>query len=215
MLELMVLLGTLIGLFPVSNGELSRSDTSPVDWSCQVLKWTHGPDYEEGVFHGTIQADCEFKGLGSGKFAELNRLLGREIISKAKQVHSGPCDEIFEGIPSQYFDLTETTEEEGIDAIRSDVHLATNHQSRLMLISLSKEIIASGASQNVKRVDKGLTVTPLTKENSYELQIAVSTEVEKPALVPVNVFIRRATEVMEEKVKASEEPLLQKMASYL
>lgn len=205
-----LILAAGIGTSPAPRAEVD------VDWSCQSPQWTSGPAVEGGQFKGTIEVDCEFGAVANVGFPALKQYFIEEAKSTAKEIHAGPNDETFEGMPSSYLDVTSNIEIQGNTAtVRADVHLATDTTSRFLFSTASKKITGTGQAKYLRAVTSEADVRSTATAGRFTVQSKTSMVVDKPGIVPAEFFKKKIVEGIEEELPNQEKELIEKVANHL
>ncbi len=164
---------------------------------CGEATWPTQPGMSNGRFVGTLTATCVFSHQESRQIANLESAIISGLPQQYAAIHSGPKAEEFEGIASQYWDVSSREKQNGDDVeIRKDVHLATS-PSHLVMANTSTEIKASGNAAFLKAVTNRFEVHIAQTEGDVVI-ISRTVEIAKPWYAPSGTFVNRVKSAVRE-----------------
>jgi hypothetical protein len=186
-----------------------------VTWKCQDPQWIGEPSVDSGDFDATIAVVCSVQGSNKGGLVVLRDFLYADLEKNALQIFGGPTPETYQGLSGHYYDATLPINEEGVDSVRADYHIATDGKTRLVAGSRSKEITASGIAKNVKTMDSECEVTPQAQAGNYSAKVTSHGVVSKPALIGYPKFKSIAMSRMKQALIDHEERLMTELGNHL
>lgn len=207
--------GLLLFFAGVQNSvDLARIQEPLTEYTCEEMVWTDPPVVQNDLFKGTLFVECEFKALSGGGFPQLRDYLLETIVNESQEVHAGPIEETYEGLPSTYYDTTTVFEEDGSTAaIRGEFHVATDEIEHLINDYLSKKISGSGMAGYVKKADLRSDVFVTDTDQWYRIEASAHTEIERPWYVPGSIFKDEVIKKIETEVENRKEEIINEVAN--
>src|SRR5688572_4137779 len=110
----------LYQLFGYGRFDLIYAETQ---WKCGEYHWVNPPSLEDGVFRSTLTAECIMTGGDEKTLRVLADFIKKDVENSGKlQIHDGPTQLTFEGLPALKYDVTDDLKSEGSPAsIRQDL----------------------------------------------------------------------------------------------
>lgn len=191
-------LAVLVSIFNTHVNILPETFDNPTEtrftYQCIEPAWVGTPGLRGGVFEGTLNATCGVVLKTVGNFIHLQNELGTGIGGSNVKVNAGPIAEIYKTMPSQYFDLTVTADEQGEHVtLDEDVHIATNSRDLLLYDTISRKIIGSGMSKYLLNMNAfaQVTSTEMAEPKNFKMEFTSTVRIKKPALVPGGMFVSK------------------------
>lgn len=186
------------------------------DYTCESPKWAEKSGVTGDLFTGSLSARCTFKGTGSGDFGDVVRALTKQLLEGAEEVHAGPTETSFAGIPSVLIDMTDSYESQGMKAkIRSDVNLATDETTHLIIDSKSTKVTGEGLSKGLKKLDVNIDVTLGEEAGYYVADVETLMEVKKPIFIDTKTFEKAVRDGAVKELEAQEAKQIPPIAAEL
>ncbi len=183
---------------------------------CGLETWVGEPGMRGNRFVGAITSVCEAV-LASSR-GDVGRLQDRlsDAALRENEVHQGPIDETYEGLPSIRMDLTSRRTEMGENLVlRLDLHLASDDRSRLVFDSLSTKIEGSGNAQYLKKLDTRMEVSRASEEGRFRFATTHAVQIEKPWYAPTGVFVSKLKGGLREQYLSRREAWVNQLADQL
>ncbi len=136
-------------------------------------------------------ADCTASGEGLGNVRTLY-WSWIEHLQSTQEVHRGPVATKFKRLPGVRFDVVQKIKDDHNDPIflRVDAHVVSDHSSRFIYSTRSKEVMGKGNSGLVKKMDISVSVTKDSdKPNTYRFRLQDALAVERPWYAPPGIFL--------------------------
>lgn len=193
----LILLAGISIWFPLASLE-HRLDLrgEPTLWECSSPKWVEPPTMEGGKFRGKIKGECLIQTREVNNYKKLAQGIAEEIVVESKTVHSGPESEIYEELPSVVLDVTTAVNEQGLNSIRSDIHLPSDQDKYLAFITLSKKISATGLAAQLEKLNTR-TEMKLLDSTHHKMVLYNENWVNKPPLAPEGIFKKEVIKQIE------------------
>lgn len=172
---------------------------SSAQWACQPEQWTSGPGLVNGQFRGTLTTDCVVTGATrEGLLSLENFWLGE--IKRAAQVHKGPVEETYRGLPSVMYDVTvEYPTDEKPVRIRQNAHVATDKKTRTLYSTESTKIQGPGMASYLRKLDVAIETWPMSDKGGYLVRLTNTVHIDKPWYAPGGVFKNEAEQAAKEQ----------------
>ncbi len=180
--------------------------------TCQPVGWASGPVVEGSMFKGTAFIQCDYDGVGGGGLPELETYLIERMKRQATQIYAGPLYSQQEGMPSTGYDFSMGLPFQGETVtIREDGWVATDSQSKLACVMNSKGITATGNGQYLKKFDMRIDVTSLPTAGKFRARLSAAVQIQKPGLIPVNMFKTQVQQGVESAVNDYRDGLIKEL----
>lgn len=170
-------------------------------FQCSEPAWVGTPGLRGGVFEGTLNATCDVVLQSVGSFTHLQNNLTSRIGGPQVKINAGPIAETYKNMPSQYYDVTLSAEEQGDRVtLDQDIHIATNARDLLLFDTVSRKIIGSGMGKYLLNADAYAQITTAipVDPKDFKMEFTNSVRIKKPALVPGGMFIGKVkTQLMQ------------------
>ncbi len=195
------LLAALMAANPHTGRNLERVD-------CDASRWQNPPQVVDKVFRGTLEMRCRITTATNGDYGKLADTFIREL-EEQQQVHMGPTEKTFEGLPGVTYDVTMTINEEGMKWVRSNTFIGTDGESRFVVSSESTKISATGLASNVIKMDNAARVQRDTTPGMHIVDIRTTANVRKPGIIGVATFKNIVIEQMKSQMQKKTPETLQ------
>jgi hypothetical protein len=162
---------------------------------------------------GEFGAECVVSGTAGGGLPSLDSYLVAQA-ALSTEVHAGPTPEAWDGLPSTAFDVTNRMEGKDGVTVRSDLHVATDGETRLRFDALSKKVEGSGNAGYIRRIDIGLEVRP-ESAGTWRFQLVNGIDVKKPWFAPTGMFKSEVDKSVRAQFATSRDDLMPKLADQL
>jgi len=191
-------------------------DLIPTEWKCEDPNWVVPPTVQNLMYDGTIEVKCEFEAVSGGGFPQLQKYSESKIVKEANEIHAGPTEETYKGLPGVYFDATiifgNATD---TVTIRADHHVVTDGTTKAIYDIESTRISGTGMGAYLKSTFVGGEVTPLTQEGWYAATFTTRNRIEQPLFMPTSIFQMEVTRQIEEEIVKREEETITEIANNL
>lgn len=174
------------------NFALDPASETRFTFTCSEPEWVGTPGLRSGVFEGTLNAVCEVQLQEIGNFIRLQSQLSTRMNGPNTKVNAGPIAEIYKNMPSQYYDVTMTAEDQGERVtLDQDIHIATNNVDLMLFDTVSRKIIGTGMAKYLLNVDAyaQITTTEPIQPKAFKMEFTNSVRIKKPALIPGGMFV--------------------------
>lgn len=166
---------------------------APGTSTCLPSRWVSEPaKIANGRYGAEITATCMIHPQLGG---DLGKLAGYELdqVWQRATIHAGPVAETFEGIPSQFVDLTAQGAGKNFSVeVRTDLHVATDLTSRFVSASRSTRIQGTGYGEFLKAASTRVQIQKGTVESGDVAVITVKGEISKPWYIPEGTLLSEA-----------------------
>lgn len=187
---------------------LAASTVLAAKYECKPSTWKAGSGVKNGLFAGTIVAECTFAAAETPNYDSLNKYLQDAIIRDADVVHSGPDKTTVSGMPAVHFDVTDTQEKSGNKVtVRSDVNLATDSLTTFVQTADSKKVTGEGAASGLQKVS-GTIVVKTMSAGKYSVVLESYLSVKKPSLLPSPTFESLIKNESDKAMKEAQETVI-------
>jgi len=213
----LVLCWVLFFSFHLHAEQTSDIKKPPSHWSCGDHQWVRPPTLEDGIFQSTLSAECTMMGGDSNTLNHLAGFLREDIEKSGKlQIHHGPVELSYEGLPALQYDVTDDLKSEGSPAsIRQDLLFATDKKTRLIYLVKSTDVQGKGVASYLKKVDFLAEVQPMDLEKGiYRFKITNSIQVQRPWYALALIFEPIAKNTAIEKFTRAKDKLLAYIAPH-
>lgn len=193
-----------------------EASVSEATVQCGPERWVGEPGMRADRFVGAMTSECEAALAGSR--GDVGRLQDRlsDATLRENEIHAGPIEETYEGLPSVRFDLTSRRTELGESLVlRLDLHLASDDLSRLVFDSLSTKIEGGGNAQYLKRLDTRMAVDRASDDGRFRFAMTNAVEVEKPWYAPTGIFVSKLKEGLREQYLSRRNAWVNQLADQL
>jgi hypothetical protein len=192
--------------------------TTPVKYTCKKPTWPEKPRMSDGRLYATIQATCEFDTIAGTGYVTLEKYLHEKIQREAFKINKGPISEVYENLDSHFYDVTVKAvgkKSSNTTTIRSDSHIATNFEDKLLFATLSTKIDGEGTSGYLKRLNIKSYVVSTPSALRYEITLTSHFELDKPWFIPGSTFKSEVKSRLEEEIPKQEGAIIQEIALHL
>lgn len=177
-------------------------------WSCDESAWEEEPTLEEGVFNAVVRTSCWISDSRPDGISWIYEKLQSEYQRKEKyEIHSGPLKSARGNIETLNYDLTDKLNEEDSDlAIRQNVELITDHQTKLDYLTQSTEVQGSGTASYLKSVSFQTSI--LREENGYRVKLRNGVSIERPWFALAFMFKPMSASITKSKFRKATDTLM-------
>jgi hypothetical protein len=185
-------------------------------YQCQDPQWTSGPTVTDGEFHGTVAVDCTFTGTGGDGYSGLQQYLVGQATQAPNQVNDGPTTETYDGLPSVAYDITTQMQSGGSSVTaQGTVHFATDGKAQLVTAFASSQIQGEGEAQYIQEIDTSETISNGQGSEQFAVHSETALVVEKPGLIPVQIFQNKVTSEVESAIPGEEKTLMEQITGHI
>jgi hypothetical protein len=213
-------LGAVMGLFLPSTEPIKQIED--ITWTCIPEYWSVPADVNDGMFTGLMEDQCDMNaesvpalvgnpGSGLTSLSEFFKV----STMKSNIVNGAPVSETYHSLPGILFDVTNTTSGSDSVTVRSDVHIATDNQSKLLYDVLSKNITGTGNGDLLKKINIFFEMEPAGRAGHFSLKVGYELNVSKPWYAPGDMFKNEVVKMATEKFEKERQKLMPDIASHL
>lgn len=199
--QISIFLQAALAVMGVSQqAELAESLTDSLansGYTCQAPSWDTEPKAKGGsIYVAAMSTRCKLQPKLGGDFGKLQAFSIQQLKARG-QILTGPIDENFEGLPSQFIHYKLPIKTAKLEVTMwQDIHLATDGTSKFVSVTRSTKIQGKGNAEYLKKGDTRVVITKSSTRGEDIAELEFYTEVEKPWFAPEGIFISKLKEMV-------------------
>lgn len=216
--QISIFLQAALAVMGVSQGggqqaELVESLTASLanaGYTCQSPSWETEPKAKSGsIYMAAMSTRCKLQPKLGGDFAKLQAFSVQQLKDRG-QILTGPIDENFEGLPSQFIQYKLPIKTPKLEVTMwQDIHLATDGTTKFVSVTRSTKIQGKGNAEYLKKGDTRVVITKSSTRGEDIAELEFYTEVEKPWFAPEGIFVSKFKEMVPAQFAEVRDQLMQ------
>lgn len=179
-------------------------------YTCQAPSWETEPKAKGGsIYMAAMSTRCKLQPKLGGDFGKLQAFSIEQLKARGT-ILSGPIDENFEGLPSQFVQFKLPIKTAKLEVTMwQDIHIATDGTTKFVSSTRSTKIQGKGNAEYLKKGDTRVVITKSSTRGEDIAELEFYTEIEKPWFAPEGIFISKFKEMVPDQFAEVRDQVMQ------